>query len=334
MTNISGFLGGNSKSPQTNGPGSNGYFRRIVYNKAGSYSHTATKTGWHKFDLVGAGGGGSGDQSSYAKGGCGGGRSIKEIYLYKGDVVLIVICAGGVGSTTIGGDGGSSTVNCAARSLSLTCTGGDGGSSTPSAGVGTGGDINLTGGGQPSGTNGNSAGAAAPSHLADAEDMVSHVSGGAGLGGVPSGSNSYAGASSHNIPTGRSKNGANGLTAKGGELRQTTDPNTGNSQHGESKPFWDLADVDGGGGAYSEVSGSQGDGGCGAGGAGNISGSGSAGNGGILGGGGRSTGSSSFPGHGGNGAGGGGVAENTEGGDGGDGLLYLFFDELTPREAA
>jgi hypothetical protein len=289
-----------------NGPGSNNYMRREMYLIAGAYSFVAPADGWHKIDAVGAGESGTGDLGTpQGFGGAAGGRSIKEIYLFAGDVVNVTVGAGGVPTGSNHGPGGSTTVICAARSLSMTITGG-----SNAGGVGSGGDVNLTGGARP--TIRSTGGASAPSHLATGVSQGAlEDSGGAGIGGTSGFSSGVkgGGGGSHGASVG--SGGGQGLTAASGQ----------------PSPFWDLSQVDGVGGVGAAVGGN---GGPGAGGGYNDATDGGRGNGGILGGGGSSAALRS--GNGGNGGGGGG-SRNGPGGRGGPGAVFIFWDEVTERAA-
>lgn len=305
----------------TKGPGSNGYRQRKLFLKAGAYTWVAPFDGKIKGQVIGAGGGG-GDRRC----GASGGYSEFETQVSKGDILLITLGAGGEGKEIYvnGDDGGATTIVCAAAGINIAITGAGGGHSTvvPLGGVATGGDINFNGvdglitqySGGPSSANprGNGFGTT--------------FIGGCGWGGP---SNNNTGSSSHRagIAGVQGEIAANGLTAKGGTSFDTTygyaDP------QGHSNPdWWDLEDLDGGGGAVAKWSGA--DGGLGAGGGGSIVGGG--GNGGIGGGGGMGSGTSGVGkcgGDGGNGGGGGACATSfatLRGGKGGDGLFALYFN--------
>jgi hypothetical protein len=327
--------GGGAAIPETNGSGSNGYLLREIWIKAGAYSFTAPISGWYKFDAVGAGESGTDINGSPSyKGGAAGGRTIKEHYLIADDVVSVTLGEGGlwgvVNSNPVAG--GSTTVVCAARSLSMTATGGNN-----SGGSGSGGDVNLTGGARP--TSNSKGGSSAPSHVRDgwsANDLTSNGlpagQGGCGLGGPAM---SVAGSGSH-FQGSRWSNlyaGGAGLTARGGVNPSTNVYAIATNPNGESMPFWDLAQVDGGGGAGSILASvNGGHGGTGAGGGGGQVANSGCGNGGILGGGGGGTQNSVYGGNGGNG-GGGGCGGDGDPGNGGDGCVFIFWKELTERAA-
>jgi hypothetical protein len=295
------------------GPGSNGYLKRKKWLEAGSFAFSAISTGWHKIDAVGAGASGC-----YTKGGASGGRSIKEIYLEKGDEVLVTVGLGGdrtLGdSGNVSNPGGTTTISCAARGLLMTVTGGG----VANGGTATGGDVNLSGAGASSSNQG---GSAAPS--ANANGHQAQGRGGAGVGGS---SYSMGGASSHHDSY--RSDGAPGFMARGGKYMSSTYSADSN---GERIEFWDLADVDGGGGSRVDSNGvaiAGGDGGHGAGGGTNSGTGGNGGSGGILGGGGFGL---ELGGDGGNGGGGGGT--NYRSGRGGDGCVFLFWNEVSERAA-
>jgi hypothetical protein len=133
-----------------------------------SASFTVPATGWYRISALGPGGSGGAifatASGGSASGGEGGGFCEKEIYLIAGDVLTIVIGAGGAGVVSsitgvgvAGNPGGAATtVVCVARSLSLSAGPGNGGNftitnaATVNGGTGgstsTGGDVNYTGG--------------------------------------------------------------------------------------------------------------------------------------------------------------------------------------------
>lgn len=284
------------------GPGSNGYFKRKMWLRSGAYSWTAPADGKIKVAALGAGGG-----ADNCNGG-GAGLAIGEYDVSEGDVLTLTLGSPGIGSrygTTSAG--GTTTVVCGDAGISITANGGPVGTSV----VATGGDasggnvINSTGGG----TNTNRGGSSSGTPFGDGfrgEDVAS--SGGCGWGGS---SRTDAGSSSHNPSTHR--HGASGLTANGG-----VEDGAAPGIHGKSMPFWDLEDVDGGGGGYgSAILDTGGNGGVGAGGAGGRYG----GSGGFGGGGGKGTDVGGDGGHG-----GGGGAHTGGGGSGGQPAVLIWFN--------
>jgi hypothetical protein len=295
------------------GPGSNGYSRRAMFLKSGAYSWTAAADGKIRIQALGPGGGGG-----QRRPGAGGGFTELDIEVVAGDVFTVTVGGGGDGAihNVDGNNGGTTTVICAARGVSLVVNGGEGGKAAGAAGgTATGGEVNRTGGaGSATVVLGGGSSGGPRSDGFEALDA-----GGSGWGGP---SNNGTGASSH-FP-GRSslasETAASGLTARGGITYDTTygyaDP------FGHSADWWDLHDMDGGGGARSKTLGA--DGGTGAGGGG-FSSFQQGGNGGFGGGG----GAAQIGGHGGNGGGGGAGAGTTggaTGGDGGDGAVLIFFN--------
>jgi hypothetical protein len=124
---------------------------------ASSENYTILHNGLYRISAIGAGGSGGRTSTGAASGAGGGGFCEKEIYLESGDVLIIVIGAGGAipGDATDGNDGGTTTVDCAARGLDLDAIGGGKGLQTAvnaetksggAGGSGTGGDLNYDGG--------------------------------------------------------------------------------------------------------------------------------------------------------------------------------------------
>ena len=322
MANLSQFLASTSpKAIQAAGPGSNGYWRRELWLKAGSFSFTVKKSGKHKIYAGGAGGGGG-----WVYPGASAGLSCDERDFVAGDVITLTLGAGGAGnnSTSNGSDGGSTTIVCAARGLNLVLTGATGGRSGGTgmtAGTATGGNVFNRNGAVPA------AGLAGGCSMASpfANGFASTSYGGAGWGG---GAISSGGASSHSRAF--RNTGARGLTSPGGTelLNPPSVYLTVGTLNGASAPWWDLTDMDGGGGAGAPLSGPAGDGGVGAGGGGTITSSNSSPGAGGFGGGGGASSASGNGGDGGNGAGGGSGPNNTSfsGGRGGDAFCAIYWD--------
>ncbi|CTQ67089.1 hypothetical protein [Roseibium alexandrii] len=300
------------------GPGSNGYMRRKLFVAAGAYSWTAPQTGKVKVYAIGPGGGGG-----QRRPGAGGGLAEIELDINAGDVLSVTVGPGGLGTihNVDGNNGGTTTVVCAAQGLNLVANGGEGGKAAGAAGgTATGGDVNRTGGSggavvSPTILGGGSSGGPR------GDGFEAAAEGGSGWGGP---SNNGTGASSH-FP-GRSstldETAVSGLFSKGGIAFDQTygysDP------FGQSAVWWDLDDMDGGGGALSKSMGAEG--GTGAGGGGSVSFQ-LGGNGGFGGGG----GAAQVGGNGGNGGGGGAggsTAGGATGGRGGDGAVIIYFNPI------
>ena len=330
--------GGAASLPQHKGPGSNGYKRRELWFRNGAFSWTAPKDGKIKIYALGAGGGGANASSNFKKGGGGGGLCMKETTVSAGDVLTVTVGAGGAGGTSTGADGGTTTVVCAAASIAMTANGGEGGDDNTNGGTASGGDVNYSGGGQVTGINADTGGASSASPWGDGFSAKQYGYGGCGWGGNTD-QYVFGGASSHRGVKANTSHGASGLAVRGGEktyLSSTYGGHSGNP-HGRSSEWWDLSDVDGAGGSYLGASSTNeqytasGSGGMGAGGAGGQNGT-SGGEGGFGGGGGFNSYNSSnaHAGNGGNGGGGGGRMDNSAipGGDGGDGAVIIYWDEV------
>ncbi|MBB4145821.1 hypothetical protein [Rhizobium rhizoryzae] len=326
MSSLSQFIASTSpKAITAAGPGSNGYWRREMWLRAGSFSFTVKKSGKMKIYAGGAAGGGG-----YQYPGASAGMACDERDYVQGDVITITIGAGGVGANqaTNGGDGGTTSVVCAARGLNLVLTGATGGrngGSGMTAGAATGGNqFNRSGAVPPAGSAAGYGGCSSASPFANG--FASAQTGGAGWGGPARAS---GGASSHRSSVG--SEGAPGLLSKGG-IPWSTSATYPRGDSGESQPWWDLVDFDGAGGAtWSNANGPTGNGGVGAGGAANSTSSGQivGGQGGLGGGGGAGAGGSGGAGgNGGNGASGGGSVISGLGGAGGDGLCIIYWDEV------
>lgn len=307
--------------PPIVGPGSNGYLRRQLWLVAGAYSFTVKKTGKLKVVALGAGG-----AAGYNRGGTGGGLSIGEYAVVAGQVVTVTVGAGGAGGgyESSGAAGGTTTVVCSAASINMTANGGaTAGGATTAGGAASGGNIsNFTGGASANFTLTGGASSATP--WGHGVPTQNNHSGGQGWGSA-----NTTGATHTRLGGGGSygpalnRHGGPGRTSGGGISATATAPNA--QVHGESAPWWDLTDIDGGGGG-TYFDGSDYAGGAGGNGAGGGAGTGgySGGHGGFGGGGGGA--GSGGPGNGGNGGGGG--AGSTYGGRGGDGAVIIWWDEV------
>jgi len=129
----------------------NGAYTKTKYETAGSATFTASKTGWYKITVKGAGGGGGGGlyTNLAAAGGFGGGEGGTTIAYEKmsaGQTASVVIGAGGAGGTKgtpapgIGVDGGDTTIT-----INTSVYVGGGGSGGGKAGGGIGGDGTIVG---------------------------------------------------------------------------------------------------------------------------------------------------------------------------------------------
>lgn len=323
MSNVSQFLASTApKAITAGGPGSNGYWRRDVYRVPGTFTWTAQKSGKIKIQAIGTGAGASGTYP-----GASGAFGEKTLSVTAGQTLTVVVGAGGFGSVSsvTSGNGGATSISgtpVGGTPLGLTGALGakqDATSTFGTAGVATGPwDLSFAG----------ALGTASKGSPASASPFRAGVAnptggGGAGWGGPGNGS---GGGSSH-MPS-HSIMGAPGLSARGGAGNITPD---NLNLNGEARSFWDLRDVDSGGGGAGSGGGSSqnqgGNGGPGAGG-GSASSAGSAGGASVLGGGtGASQSSTAAPPKSGHGAGGGANPSQT-GGDGGDGLVMIFWDEV------
>ncbi|WP_324134166.1 hypothetical protein [Bosea sp. (in: a-proteobacteria)] len=321
MSSVSQFFYSSSPKAVAAGlPGSNGYWRRDVYRVPGTYTWTAQKSGRVRIQAIGAAAGGSG---SYP--GASGSFGEKTLTVSAGQTLTVVLGAGGAGSvagTTSGNGGNTSISGTPVGGTALGLTGALGAKQDAPATFGTAGaatgpwDLSFEGAVALSASRGSSA---------SASPFGAGVSNSAGTGGAGWGGPtvSSGGASTHSRG-GPGINGAPGLTAKAGTYSEA--PNT-MALNGEAGPFWDLRDVDSGGGSVgpgsTNYAGGIGGPGAGGGGAGAASASGGPS---ILGGGtGNSSGSSAAP-KSGHGAGGGANSGQT-GGDGGDAFVMIFWDE-------
>lgn len=309
-------LPGTKRAPFYKGPGSNGFFRREMYYLPGTYTFTARKTGKVKIQALGAAGG-----ASHSVSGTSGAFGEKELSITKGDTLTIVI---GQGSSGVSSDNGTATASPGSTSVSGTPVGG-----TPLV-LSGGGGTRYNGGSPVFGSPGTASGpwdlsysgAAAtatnqgsPSSASPfGPGFTSSGSGGAGWGGTTTGG---GGASTH-YP------GSSGPTA-GATARAGTDGVSGVSPWntpGETKDWWDMRDVDSGSGGasstYAAVASGPG--------AGASAGSGSSRS--FFGGGSPYSGAAAKPPRAGNGAGGGsqGASVAIASGDGGNGLVYIFWD--------
>ncbi|WP_416045218.1 glycine-rich domain-containing protein [Caenispirillum bisanense] len=176
--------------------------------RAGNYTFTVPANVYELWVYVwGAGGGGATSNNGgagCARGGAGGGYSFKRWAVQPGDTVTITVGAGGVGagpgSAMVNGTNGGTT-SVTINGVTVQATGGEGGKHTPAAtvvgGVGSGGDVNRSGGsttamlgtslincGQGGASSGSPFGNGFPgANLANLNSSVTGGLGGAGWGG-------------------------------------------------------------------------------------------------------------------------------------------------------
>ncbi len=305
------------------GPGSNGYWRRDIFFRPGTYTWKAEKAGKIKVQGLGAGAGGnmmrSGASAAFGE---------KTLTVAIGDTLTIVVGEGGTGnnSATVRSANGTST------SISGTPVGG-----TPLTFVGA---TGVSGDGTLAGAPGTATGPWDKSNPGAVDTagqkggpssgspfgpgIVSQGEGGAGWGGPATG---FAGGGSHTPGVGQEA--GSGLRSRAVRSQGAVGINDG-SFVGEYD-FWDLADVDGPGGTSVLYASSQyfgfapgpGGGGPGSGTATGVT-PGQAMS--LLGGGPGSVGNGSTGAKGGFGAGGGSSNGGT-GGKGGDAIVFIFWDE-------
>lgn len=301
----------------------------------------------------GAGGNGATGTANYPGGGAGGGFVEHWWDCIPGTSLSLVIGAAG-GSA--GSNGGSSSLVDSVSSISLTATGGAGGIASPtsgaSGGTGSGGNITAVGGAGGygsstySGVHGGGGAAGSWLGVGGRGGKFIDFNSNAGCGGGAIGPNNHGGSisGSSGFPCGSGAgvwgpghcdlsttvgaNGGSGLVPGNAGINGVSSYTISQPTPGSGSAWWEIYDLDGGGGASGPHSGFNGaDGGPGAGGGG-AAGSTTAffaGNGGILGGGGGCYGGNG--GNGGNG-GGGGAGNNsaTPGfGRGGDGLIIIYY---------
>ena len=315
-----------AKPPAQGQPGSNGYWRRQIWDRPGTFTWTAQKDGRVKIQAIGAASGGSasinGNPGHYGE---------KTLNVLAGQTLTIVVGAGGDGSlrgvfsnagqtTSISGApvGGTALALPGAPGVRDDISSPATASATLPSGpwdksFGGGVHTNMLyakGRGGPA-----SASPFGPGVFCDAEGHGKGATGGNGWGGPSRGS---SGASSHRVGLQDASVSAWGKTTRGGTFQVPS----------EVLPFWDLEDVDSGGGIQPNIQSPPGyQAGAGAGGA--------ASNGGTqgtsyLGGGTGFQNVQATPVQGGNGAAG--VAGYSTGeylaGKGGNGYVQLFWDEV------
>lgn len=311
-------------------PGSNGYWRRQIWDRPGTFTWTATKDGKVKIQAIGAASGASnslpGNPGHYGE---------KTLYVVAGQSLTIVVGTGGVGSdannnlsqagstTSISGTpvGGTPLVLPGAPAVN-SATNNYGTATVPSGPW-----DKFFGGGIGSAASkfkGSPASASpfGPGVHAD----VDSGPGGQGWGGR---SRANTGASSHRNGTADNFISAPGRTARGGVTSLGAQVAT---LMPESLPFWDLEDIDSAGGCqfqYGQSSSAALWAGPGAGGASSSNNSGIS----SLGGGsGYGSVNRSYrlekSGNGAGGNGGGADAAANVGGQGGDAYVQLFWDEV------
>ncbi|WAJ26847.1 hypothetical protein [Antarcticirhabdus aurantiaca] len=310
---------------RANGPGSNGYFRRDIIRRPGTYTWKAEKAGKIKIQGLGAGSGADGDYP-----GASAAFGEKTLTVAIGDTLTIVIGDGGAGkspdnsgvrasaggSTSISGTpvGGSPLVLVGAQgpawsTVSSVLT------SNPVAGTATGPWDKSFPGAVPAGRGRGSPSSGSPFG-------PGYNSGGAGGAGWGGGSDSIAGASSHHPLPSSSQNVPPGLTAISiGNVLSSTSFNLTSPR---SVKLWDLADADSAGGEYLSAGSNAAalPAGPGAGGAGGSNSPASIS---VLGGGTGYTNMTARPHDSGYGAGGG--ASGGQGGKGGEAIVFIFWDE-------
>ena len=326
MPNVSSFLSSTSPKAIMQGqPGSNGYWRRDIYRLPGTYTWTAPKSGRIKIQAIGTASGGSGQFP-----GASGAYGDKTLSVNKGDMLTLVLGTGGAGSagSATSGNGSSTSISGAPIGPTpLTLIGATGVNSTNLA---TGAPGSATGPWDQSfpGNKGSAAGQGSPS--SGSPFGAGKKSTGGGGAGWAIENIGEGGAGSHTPSVGQK--GGGGLISAGGqsgsEVAQAMPSGTPvEGAAGDSAPFWDLDSVDsGGGGAGRSGSGSGGAGGPGAGG-GAFAGSNAYYVGGlsVLGGGaGYSYGKPAKSGYG----AAGGASVNSTGGDGGNAIIFIFWDEV------
>ncbi len=331
------------KPATSNGPGSNGYWRRDVYQTPGTYTWTAKKDGRIKIQAIGAAAG-----AAYYLPGASGGYGEKELNVTTGQTLTIVVGTGGHGIPnnqgvgTRAGDGTATSISgTPVGGTALTIAGATGGGyndgvnpvSNPGAITGPwdrsnpGAASSLGGVGSPSSGSPFGPGRAASTNREYGgkgwAEPVANISASSGTHVGGDGTHTAA-------PTGYK--GGRGLVSKAGFRGQGNGYQPYEGTDGEAQPFWDLASVDsaGGSGATSGTSSPGGNAGPGAGGGAGDS-NGTYGGVSALGGGtGWSAGGLAAP-RSGNGGGGGGVGSTAggRGGAGGNGYVQIFWDEVT-----
>jgi hypothetical protein len=309
----------NIKGLDPHGPGSNGFWRRDIYRKPGTYTWTASKDGKVKIQALGAGAGANGLLP-----GASGSFGEKTLSVTVGQTLTVVVGPGGTAQrnsiNSLSGNGGATSISgvpVGGTALVLVGALGTSGESVTVtqpgvAGVATGpwdksnpGAVGIYNGGAPS--------SGSPSN----PGFSSTGSGGAGWGG---GAIGIGGGSSHR--RGVSGTGAPGLVAQPA-LDLNGSPYPG-GQAVNAFPFWDFADVDGAGGSSFIVNGGgtrYSNGGPGAGGSGGVATPGGIG-------GGSGTGNTSNVTEASNGSGGPGNNTAAYAGDGGNAFVMIFWDEV------
>lgn len=322
MANLSDFLVPTKGQRPTalNGPGSNGFWQRRAWLRAGSYRFVVKRTGRHRIAGLG---GGSGARCSTGNGqvdsGSGGGCAIGEYDLVKGDVILVTV---GLGSLGVAGldapaDGGTTTITCAARGINIIIPGGKF----------TGANVRPTGGTLVNNIGGSAA--FKPSTSAYRGGASSGTPYSDGFGSDSPAGSGWGGRSPTLFGSRTNFNGSGSADTSPAYIDEMTGIR---SDDGTLRTFWDLEDIAGGARIRSSVDPGSGNG------AGQTAFDNHANyldsTAGIGGGGScpASTGNSGnrFGGNGGNG-GGGGHGDQTstaKGGNGGDGLVLVHWDEV------
>jgi hypothetical protein len=293
-------------------PGSNGYWRRDILFRPATYTWVAKKAGKIKIQAIGSASGASGNHS-----GASAGFGERTLTVAVGDTLTIVIPAGGSG--TVGSVLSQSGANL---SISGTPVGGTPLTIAGALGVNQNGPVLGTGGvpagpwdksyqgSVSSGANKGSPSSASP-FGPGIPSLGKAGSGWGGPGGISGGGSTHRQGGSSAAP---------GLSAKGGSFGGYP-----RDLDGEVRPFWDLADVDSGAGAGGTSGTNGGIGGPGAG--GGAAATGTAGGTSALGGGTAYSEIEPVAIKSGFGAGGG-PGNTGISGIGGDGIVFIFWDEV------
>ena len=314
------------RAERANGPGSNGYFRRDVVRRPGTYTWKAEKAGKIKIQGLGAG---SGADGYYP--GASAAFGEKTLTVAVGDTLTIVIGDGGSGkpidnSGVRAGAGGSTSISgTPVGGTPLVLVGAQGPawnnvnavlSAAPVAGTATGPWDKSFPGAIPSGRSrgGPSSGSPFGPGFPNADG-----SGGAGWGGN---TKSMVGASSHHPATSAVYHAPPGLSTVSHNNNLTGAPV--NLTNPRLMGIWDMADADSAGGDYvsngsSSVPFHAGPGAGGAGASNNVASAS------VLGGGSGYSNQGNTPMDAGYGAGGG--AGEGVGGKGGEAIVFIFWDE-------
>lgn len=307
---------GGERPSAVGAPGSNGFWRRKMWQKPGTYTWTAPKSGKVKVQAIGAGAGGV-EQYPGASGGYG----EKTFDVVEGATLTIVIGAGSASNSATppgAGTAGSTSISGGGLASALVIAGAVGKTTATSTDYGSVGTI--------SGPWDRSF----PGAVATAQQQGSPASAspwGPGAPGLGQGGPGWSGAPTVSTIAGGGTHG-HGVGSLGGP-GLTAPQSSSQDASGKSRPFWDLEDADSSGASVEVVvvgTGQQ-----------SYSASAGIGAGGSYGGN-NSTGISALGGgsaafnnapKSGNGAGGAAaVSASIRGGNGGDGFVALFWDEV------